>query len=834
MGSTGHRDLCLKRGIGWSREEGEEKMNLDYDFLEKAFLHRKITKNFGVPEETVFSNFTSLLNNVMDKDEDISKEAQCLLSRLSIIDQESFISIALVFINRKINEYIQKIPKLKQNVVTYPKVQSNESNFLIFYENLFTRVNGIRIGDSFPKDINLSKLEAESYYDCIVNMIQSGETRFSTQENKMNIFALYTANNLSKISGIDRYYFYKLCNLAIELSIHSGDMQLARNNAEEISRLSRIENKQIYAFFIKGNCFLTQKNLNDALLYFCVVINSVDETIPFDFWESLFLKIEILYRELHFSEIENKYFARIQKYLSEFDLRIKDNFYMSHFASKFQEKQDVCNDVLLYLDENREETFKLGIDAFKGWYIFLFQIYTHSKNDALLLYIENFKKYIPSVVLTKLYKILGIDSDYKIVLNEIFNRVIETKYNVDRNSEIKMFILTINNYIEQSFTQQNVELFFNTFRLKTGLQFIAPENDEEGDVKVPLSESSNLFDYFGTFIEKFNSLKLFKDFNLLLCTKTEQNYYSLLVCENKKAFISLNFTLSDIKEIIASLPENMTFSPDEDYEMQKQTLKKQEESLSKLAFKIPDIKKPLMIIYDNLLCSIPSNVMEVNNVFISLKTKVLSLPSLDFLVECQNIEIKNNVSLWCPLENGDMPLNYAFSGVQSYLEQETILYETKMIPEKTLLSDISIIIAHGGKDIAHKQYFMANGSFGNDDIYYTDITKCIPKPKLVILFICHSGKTTKNLLYETSQSMQDLLFQRGAQAVIAPKWPLHTSIPGLWLPIFIEAMKNGKTSFESFSKAQDFIYQKQPNAGAWACLHYFGNPNIKFTMGENK
>ena len=77
--------------------------------------------------------------------------------------------------------------------------------------------------------------------------------------------------------------------------------------------------------------------------------------------------------------------------------------------------------------------------------------------------------------------------------------------------------------------------------------------------------------------------------------------------------------------------------------MQKQTLKKQEESLSKLAFKIPDIKKPLMIIYDNLLCSIPSNVMEVNNVFISLKTKVLSLPSLDFLVKCQNIEIKNNV-----------------------------------------------------------------------------------------------------------------------------------------------------------------------------------------------
>ena len=129
---------------------------------------------------------------------------------------------------------------------------------------------------------------------------------------------------------------------------------------------------------------------------------------------------------------------------------------------------------------------------------------------------------------------------------------------------------------------------------------------------------------------------------------------------------------------------------------------------------------------------------------------------------------------------------------------------------------------------------MANGTFGNEDMYYTDITKCIPKPKLVILFICHSGKTTKNMLYESSKSLQDLLFRNGAYAIIAPEWPLHSSIPGLWLPKFIDALKDGKNSFEAFSEAQDYVLEIYPNAGAWACLHYFGNPDIRIDKEEKK
>ena len=57
-------------------------MNTSYAVLEKAFQNQKITKDFGISEETVFSNFSCLLNSVMDKNEDTSKEAQCLLSRL--------------------------------------------------------------------------------------------------------------------------------------------------------------------------------------------------------------------------------------------------------------------------------------------------------------------------------------------------------------------------------------------------------------------------------------------------------------------------------------------------------------------------------------------------------------------------------------------------------------------------------------------------------------------------------------------------------------------------------------------------------------------------------
>ena len=89
-------------------------------------------------------------------------------------------------------------------------------------------------------------------------------------------------------------------------------------------------------------------------------------------------------------------------------------------------------------------------------------------------------------------------------------------------------------------------------------------------------------------------------------------------------------------------------------------------------------------------------------------------------------------------------------------------------------------------------------------------------------------------MYETSQSMQEVLFKIGAQAVIAPKWPLNTEITGLWLPTFLDNLKKGQTTFEAFSNTQDYIYTNHPNAGAWACLHYFGNPNIRIIKEEKK
>ena len=245
--------------------------------------------------------------------------------------------------------------------------------------------------------------------------------------------------------------------------------------------------------------------------------------------------------------------------------------------------------------------------------------------------------------------------------------------------------------------------------------------------------------------------------------------------------------------------------------------------------------KPYIVITDSNLSCIPNNLFVNNHSFLSIIHKSLSMPSLDFLINSKDTIINNQISLWCPSENGDMPMHYALKGILPYLEENSIYYETAMDYKKVNFSDISIIIAHGGKDISHKLYFMAGGAFGIDDTYYTNINSIIKEPKLVILFICHSGKAEKNILYETSESMQNLLFQKGAQAVIAPKWPLHTSIPGIWLPQFIEALKNGKTTFEAFAEAQDYVLSKHCNAGAWACLHYFGNPNIKIqqTILEN-
>ena len=804
-----------------------------HEILKQEFQYFKITNTFNLTDYEIKQNLCILFKSVISGNFEESKKSQCALFNLSKIDQSAFLCSFLQFIG---NELITKINQTNIVKKEFQNICDNNiltpDDYVNFVKKIYSLKNTFSIGDPLPSEISLSKQDAIYYFDLITEIVQSGECRLNVLDNKTNITNLYIAYNCIKIAKKDFYYFYKLCNLTIELMNHTNDFQLARNTAEQIHSLAIKDGNMIYAVYIKANCYLMQKNATDALIYLCAVVNGLDDKLSFDFWKNLLTRIQIFYRDLGIESLELNLFNNLVKNISFFDNRTRDQIYFSHFTLLFSKENDISQDVYNYISTNREELYSIGIDAFKVWYCFLQQLYNKFRNESLKLYISEFKRFLPLDVLTAINNSIGFVENDKVFINSIVKQIIDSKYNDDRNSEIKRNLLSLHKLIDKSFISQDSNLFLNVSRLLSGVQYLAPENDYEGSVVVKYGEEK-LENYYDKFVEDFNKLDMLDYFDIILIEKSEKNIYLHSITKEKRVFINPKITMKEIIDFIDNLPLSMSFDEKDDYE--KEGIKKDKQIEKSKIFDF-DIRysKPYILITNTDLSSISSNLFVSNNTFISNSYKSLNMPSLDFMLQSKEIEIRNNIQLWCPLEKGDMALNYAFKGIQDYLENNSIPYETTMLPENTLSADISIIIAHGGEDIANKQYFSA-GWFGCDTTtFYTDITKVIEKSKLIILCICHSGKATKDLMYETSQSMQEVLFKIGAQAVIAPKWPLNTEITGLWLPTFLDNLKKGQTTFEAFSNTQDYIYTNHPNAGAWACLHYFGNPNIRIIKEEKK
>lgn len=797
-----------------------------FKILCSTFKNFKIDNSFGISDDELKKNLSILIKAVLSPDLNTSNKVQQYLFYLSGIDQDAFLTSFLFLLKSLLQEKIDVIDLTKSALkIICEKNKYTEEDYITLFKDVYSVKNTFTIGEPLPHNFSLTEEDAICYYDIITNIVQHCGSRLNKQDNKTNLMHLNLAYNCIKIAKREEVHFYHLSNLVIQIMNHTQDYQLARNIVEQIFQLSINNGNGIYGFYLKADCYLMQKNLNDALIYLTIVLYHIDENIPFDLWKLLLTRIQIFYREISAEDYEKELYILLQSKFNLFDTITKDQVTLTHFGIELKKRKNISKEVYDYLSNNKEEIESLGKDGYKVWYTLLFQIYQYFHDDSLKPYLEYYEKQLPETVLNNINNSLGKIENDKDYINSIVKSLIDSKYNSDRNSEIKRNLRSLHILLEKSFKTRNSDLFINVNRLLSGLDFIASEDDYEGLVAVSF-EKEEIVDYYQSLIENFNKTTLKDVFNIIFIGKTEDKIFIHIIKDNEKNFIELSFNFKELIEYIDQLPEIMFFDDKDSIETEIKRMNDQiyHSSILNLDY---CLNKPYIVITDSNLSCIPNNLFVSNHSFLSIIHKSLSMPSLDFLINSKDTIINNQISLWCPSENGDMPMNYALKGILPYLEENSIYYETSMDYKKVNFSDISIIIAHGGKDISHKLYFMAGGAFGIEPTYYMNINNIIKEPKLVILFICHSGKAEKNMLYETSESMQNLLFQKGAQAVIAPKWPLHTSIPGIWLPKFIDTLKNGKTSFEAFSEAQDYISLRHPNAGAWACLHYFGNPNIK-------
>jgi hypothetical protein len=705
-------------------------------------------------------------------------------------------------------------------------------SFTALFQKVVRSKESFRLGDPLPPDISISKEAAAEYFSFLVDMVQArvvspqdgGDQTVTTQ------ILLVLGNSLNLISERNRWEFYQLAYLVVQTCNHHGEHQRARDLSEQVYLSSQIDNLPTAGLYVLYNCYLMQRNIVDSLGYLAAFFISLDETTPLKVWKSSLLSAQVYFRELRLEPLQDRLFQGIGKHLGQnLDIRERDQLHLCNFASKFGTGIDISVELEIYLNGNKEDIFQIGVDALNVWYVLLSQVQIIFPNTQIGNYILYFRRCIGSAVLRELDTKLGLITDWQAQYNKLVSGLEKSRYHRDRASELKLHKVFLNEMIMAGFRDKDPSLILNAFRLLSDVTEVSDESPAEGEVSSGYASNAETRDFYSDFQNSLDQIDLCGNSGLLVA-KLNTTLGLMLINAGPQKFrvLDKDWSLSDFRKILETLETLMVFDPDKDdsdFAYQQWRLEQQVSILS--AISLDDgYPTPRFFVGDADTTGFPANLAVANGAFLLERGPVFTVPSLDFLLRHGATTSEASVSLWCPKENGDIQLNLVWQYLEPTFEKFSISVDTKMESPKTMTSGIAVIVAHGADDIDETKMIGSLGRFGASDYHYEHVENLVGNAKIVIMFVCHSGRSSKDRFYELSQSMLRSFFSKGVEVIIAPRWPLSISVPPIWLPVFLTEFRSGQSALVSSFIAATEVRKIHPNAGAWSCLHYFGNPNV--------
>lgn len=303
------------------------------------------------------------------------------------------------------------------------------------------------------------------------------------------------------------------------------------------------------------------------------------------------------------------------------------------------------------------------------------------------------------------------------------------------------------------------------------------------------------------------------EFNISILNTWNYKTYKQLI--NDDFFFNLNFsdTVRDKSGVRLISPEEF----------------KQEEN--KLASAVEIIKLSIStkansacIVKDMELSKFPHNLfLNQDGDFVAKRIPVTNVLSTEWFIQSSRKPLPNKFSksIWIPTESGDYTLNYLFSNIEESIKENEFETFIQTELESPLASDINIVCSHGTKNISEIQvvYHEHQPTYNLDTI--------IGKGKILIFFVCYSGSMQTDFYRNDVTSLIKRYISKGYEAIIAPFWALEVTIPGYWLPTFSQSLNEGKTISTAVFEANKKVYERYPTPAAWACLHLYGNPNLR-------
>jgi len=716
----------------------------------------------------------------------------------------------------------------------------NVNEFSLLYKDILIDLSNKpkhRLSDSDAINLTLSESKMTEFMFFLISVIENSSNKLKYETNEIVFYhnTLFIINNLAtKLNK--KEYFYLTATLVIDLLNISKEYQLSRDFVEEFVFDSLKNGDTEFGYYNLLHVYHGQHSIVAALVFGVALIKKiiVKGEITTVFLYRVLTTSQKVFRDIHLHDIETNIFNFIKKNLN-LNVFEKNEITFIHFMSMLKEEDhNLIKEVSLFLNTEKENLLSIRPkDNATRWLSLLYNLRLVFKEHNLSEiedFIILFERVITEDEISYLKRSTFLDENLIEVFIDTLISVSRSRYKEDVVKEITNFLIFANRLILKSHREQNKLEFLLAMLVKSDISFHFEEKENfPNGLRVisheiedkTIEEKKQFFqNYERYFIENISSIG---NCTVLFLVESNSKIFQVMFSDSKFSEINiLNWDFERIEELFTKISTKLRFVESDFIEDQEDKLEFIRSILEK--YRIHSIGTEILLIKDINLSSFPHNLLlDINGEFVSLNNPITNVLSSEWLIieNRKGIKLADlKTSFWIPVEEGDFALNSLFQKLERTCNSYEIETTTSTIPKIPIEGEINIIAAHGGVDLPNSNYVFSNG------VPIGEFEKIIGEGKILILFVCHSGTMKKEIFSQKVNSFIRYFLDLGYSSIIAPYWSLNINIPPIWLPEFLEQLKNGSTVSVALFNANKKVYEVYKDPGAWACIHLFGNPYI--------
>ncbi|MEK0167921.1 hypothetical protein [Pseudescherichia vulneris] len=648
--------------------------------------------------------------------------------------------------------------------------------------------------------------------------------------------------NMWEISPkVERLYeFYIMfCSCLHKLHL-SQKTQMVRDLAETSLQLGVRDKALHYSFYVRMAVYSRQFNVIDALLSAHLMLHGYNYTHQENemFISKLFLELLILLRNFRLFPFAAQVKQAREKLNIE-DPYDKHQFDMAIFNMRLQMDDD---GLFASVNEYLEENDVLEFDAASGlpWLVLLLNlkrknIARFEKNINLiesLNRLEQHESLCNSPVIIDYNKAMSsiVQDNKEAVLKGISN-ILQSRSFTDVNYELTILQPVVKNLLRNSIKSEDFEGILIAHALSSGPLGFEINTEELTTDLQPLKKEINYLSptIFNNYLNHLSNLMSESEQSVFLWVGCCDDF-SYSVCLKQRNFslhVNYTFNVKDLRKWESTHTELLAF---DDQPKLESVLDSNNEYWLRESIDLRD-NLPILtnlceannviLFRDVNIARLPPNLIKTTSEKLLADLAPLHSPStVEMYLKAKPFYLNlNNIKLWAPVEEGDIPINIAFDKIDNLFNNDSLMKITSLNPRTDLNKDINIFISHGGKDNLYGFKSISPA----EDKYFINEKDLFGTGKIAILFICHSGSHKPSMFATKLDGLVSKILELGYECVLAPAWSYNVILTGIWTRSFVDALTDCKNISEATFLANKSVNSTYPSVGAYAAMHLFGN-----------